>query len=210
MPNSVRILLIDDHVLVREGIARMLAAQPDLHVAGQAGTIEEAIGIIRKTAIDVVLLDVNLGSSRAGSFVSRARAAGFHGKVLVVTGGLSTTEAANLLGTGCSGIFLKHQPPRQLIERIRELAHGTEAPGPPTPEALEEYEAVSPPTLTPRERKVLPGVFAGRPNKEIAYGLGVSEPLVKRVVHDLFTKTGARSRSQSVRVALERYWRELE
>jgi DNA-binding NarL/FixJ family response regulator len=209
----IRLLLVDDHVLVREGIARLLSSQPDLKVVGEADTIEDGIRIIQKTPVDLVLLDVHLGKQPPRSFVELARAAGFTGKVLVVTAGVSKSEAESLLREGCSGIFLKHEPPSRLIERIRVVSKETRAPGVmPDEAALEEFAGnhVQYPPLTVREIDVLRRVVAGRTNKEIAYQLGVSEPLIKMVVHQLFDKAGVRSRSQLVRSALERYWRELE
>lgn len=214
MPDPIRILLIDDHALVREGIARLLAAQPDFRVAGEAATVDEGIEIVKRTPVDVVLLDINLGTHQGGAFLPMARAAGFSGKVLVVTAGISKLEAARLLQKGHSGIFLKHERPPLLIERIRALAAQEQAPaaqqarndGATPPEAGPEVIH----RFTARERQVLRDVFAGQSNKEIAFELHISEPLVKALVQQLFRKTGAHSRAQLVRIAMEKYWEALE
>ena len=211
MFNRVRILLIDDHALFREAIARVLAAQPDLEIVGECATVEEGIDIIKSTPLDLVLLDINLGSQQGGAFLNLAREAGFTGKILVVTAGVSRFEAARLLQKGCCGIFLKHERPQLLIERIRGIVNGTGTVS--RAENLEQVEAASQDIrrpLTRRERQVLRGVFGGRTNKEIAFELEVSEPLVKAVVQQLFTKTGVRNRSQLVRAAVEQYWKEVE
>lgn len=212
MPDPTRIMLLDDHALVRGGIARLLGAQPDFEIAGEAATIEEGIEIVQKAQVDLVLLDINLGSQQGGAFINLAREAGFRGKILVVTAGVSTIEAKRLAQRGCCGIFLKHQQPTLLIDRIRDIVAGREPPAEPAGEAVAGavLDDQARPLLTARESEVLRGVFAGRSNKEIAHALGISEPLVKAFVQQLFQKTGVRNRAQLVRMAIERYWEELE
>lgn len=214
VPEATKILLIDDHALFREAIARLLAAQSGIEVIGEGATVGEGLEIIKTTPVDVVLLDINLGFEQGGAFLNLARGAGFSGKVLVVTAGVSKIEASRLLQRGCAGIFLKHERPQLLIEKIRDIMQGVEADQPEEPAAVPAEtntggrEVQRP--LTPRERQVLCGVFSGRTNKEIAHKLGVSESLVKAFVQQLFLKTGVRSRAQLVRAAVERYWKELE
>jgi len=214
VPEAIQILLIDDHVLVREGIARLLAGQPDFRVAGEASTVDEGVEIVRQTPVDVVLLDINLGTHQGGAFLDLARAVGFSGKVLVVTAGVSKLEAARLLDKGHSGIFFKHESPPLLIERIRALASGeTILPFAAPDNGQSEFQNGSPTLRNPftaRERQVLQRVFAGLTNKEIASELEISEALVKAFVQQLFRKTGVRSRAQLVRVAMEKHWKDLE
>ena len=213
MPDPIRILLIDDHALVREGIARLLAAQPDFHVAGDVATVDEGLAIVRSTPVDVVLLDINLGTHQGGSFLDLARSAGFQGQVLVVTAGVSRIEAERLLRKGYSGIFLKHERPPVLIERIRTVVSGDTGSAMP-PEAtaaqLLENNNAALPHFTARELQVLRGVFAGLTNKEIAAELEISEPLVKAFLQQLFRKAGVHSRTQLVRIAMEKYWKYLD
>jgi len=207
-----RILLIDDHSLFREAIARLLGREPDFEIVGECATVDEGITVLRSSAVDVVLLDINLGLQQGGAFLPLARDAGFKGKILVVTAGVSRLEAGRLVERGCAGIILKQERPEVLIERIREITGqvGTAAAPPPVPETLGMPGADEPAPFTARERQVLRAVFAGQTNKEIAFKLGVSEPLVKAVLQQLFSKTGVRTRSQLVRIALERHWKELE
>ena len=212
MSPTTRILLIDDHSLFREAMARLLAAQPDFEIVGECASVEEGIGVIKRTPADIVLLDINLGFEQGGAFLNLARAEGYDGKVLVVTAGVSKLEAARLLERGCSGIIMKHERPQSLIERIRAVVSGVVQTDPELRRVTLEQVRALPQTapLTRRERQVLRGVFGGQTNKEIAFDLGVSEPLVKSVMQQLFTKTGVRNRSQLLRIALERYWKELE
>jgi two-component system, NarL family, nitrate/nitrite response regulator NarL len=207
-----RILLIDDHSLFREAIARLLGREEDFLVVGECATVDEGVTILKSTPVDVVLLDINLGLQQGGAFLPLARGLGFTGKVLVVTAGVSRLEAERLLGRGCAGIILKQERPQLLIERIRSITQ--EAPEAARPvdilAKLDSIQPDKPRPLTPRERQVLKGVFAGRTNKEIAFDLAISEPLVKSVIQQLFAKMNVRTRSQLVRVALEEHWKELE
>jgi DNA-binding NarL/FixJ family response regulator len=207
-----RILLIDDHSLFREAIARLLGREADFEIVGECATVDEGITVLGSSAVDVVLLDINLGLQQGGAFLPLARNAGFKGKILVVTAGVSRLEAGRLVERGCAGIILKQERPEVLIERIREITGqtGTAATPPPLPETLGTQGAEEPTSFTARELQVLRAVFAGQTNKEIAFKLGVSEPLVKAVLQQLFSKTGVRTRSQLVRIALERHWKELE
>lgn len=207
-----RILLIDDHSLFREAIARLLGREADFEIVGECATVDEGVAVLGSSAVDVVLLDIDLGLQQGGAFLPLARAAGFQGKILVVTAGVSRLEAARLVERGCAGIILKQERPEVLIERIRAITgrSGTDAAPPPLPETLGLQGVDEPAPFTAREIQVLRAVFAGQTNKEIAFTLGVSEPLVKAVLQQLFSKTGVRTRSQLVRIALERHWKELE
>ncbi len=209
----IRILLLDDHALFREGMARLLASEPDLEVAAHCAGVSDALAALASTRIDLVLLDVDLGGERGLDFLRRARESGFDGPVLVVTAGLGAGEASALLAQGAAGLFFKHDSAQLLAKGIRTVAEGR---------AWIDQQALSslvgvgstapraePRALTTREREVLKGVFDGFANKEIASQLMVSESAIKAVLQQLFPKTGVRTRSQLVRVALERYAREL-
>jgi len=213
VPAITRILIIDDHSLFREAIARLLGGEPDFQVVGECATVEEGIRLLREANADVVLLDINLGLQQGGAFLNLAWAQGFLGKVLVVTAGVSKVEAARLIERGCSGIILKHERPQLLVERIRALMKEPAVrPGTP-PSDFGQFDPsgeASARPFTPRERQILRAVFSGKTNKEIAHSLQVSEPLVKAVLQQLFAKTGVRTRSQLVRTAIERHWKDLE
>jgi two-component system, NarL family, nitrate/nitrite response regulator NarL len=213
VPAITRILLIDDHSLFREAIARLLGGEPDFQVVGECATVEEGISLLREANADVVLLDINLGLQQGGAFLNLAWAQGFLGKVLVVTAGVSKVEAARLIERGCSGIILKHERPQLLVERIRALMKEPAVRPGTQPSDFGQFDPsgeASARPFTPRERQILRAVFSGKTNKEIAHSLQVSEPLVKAVLQQLFAKTGVRTRSQLVRTAIERHWKELE
>jgi two-component system, NarL family, nitrate/nitrite response regulator NarL len=209
-----RIIIIDDHALFREVLAKALSMQPDFEVAGEFASSDEAVERIKKEPVDLVLLDINLGIEQGNSFVVRAQAAGYTGKVLVVTAGVSDREAAWLLHRGCSGIFLKNDPPDVLFERIREVMSGSSKMDPISLRAVlsqaEGRDLGLRKHLTQRECEVLRLVCEGLANKEIAQRLAVTENTVKGILQQLFAKAEVRSRAQLVRVAIERYWDQVE
>ena len=209
---KIRILLVEDQTLLREALARTLAGEPDFEIAGHCDRVDEAIQLVGQSRVDIVLLDINLGTDQGGAFISRARSAGFLGKILVVTAGIGEREAAWLLSRGCAGIFLKDQQPTILCERIREIVSGTGTMDETSVRALlsQMGAAEMPPRpLTPREREVLRCVCKGLTNKEIAALLAVSENTVKSFLQQLFSKLGVRTRSRLVALAIEQYWDDL-
>ena len=208
----IRLLILDDHALFRESLARLLAAEPDFEVAGQCGSVDEALRAVGSTDVDLVLLDLDLGSGRGADFMARARAAGFSGRILVVTAGLTESEAGQLLAQGASGIFFKEDSAALLAKGIRTVVDGEawidQRYLATILKSQRGEQAQRKPTFTRREREVLRGVFEGLANKEIAARLDISESSVKAALQQLFDKTGVRTRSQLVRIALERH-REL-
>src|ERR1022692_3218665 len=110
---AVRILLVDDHALFRESVARVLAAEPDIQIE-HCGSIREALQLLAQQRYHLVLLDHDLGSERASQFLPAARQSGFDGRVLVVTAWVSDTEGRRLMRQGVSGIFLKEGPLNQI------------------------------------------------------------------------------------------------
>jgi two-component system nitrate/nitrite response regulator NarL len=208
---NIRVLLIDDHALFRESVARLLQSEPGFEVVAHCGSGTEALQIMESSKeIDIVLLDLDLGQERGADFLDRLRNAHFDGKVLLVTADVNDSEVLGLIRKGISGVFMKHGSPALLIHGIRETMEGKALFGQDLlRRALESTEA---PTvdrrrskLTERERQVLSFVFEGLANKQIADRLQISETAVKASLQQLFAKTGVRTRSQLVRVALEQY-----
>src|SRR5215472_418575 len=204
----IRLLLLDDHVLFRESLSRLLASEPDFHMAGHVGTAAEALEVLRQQAVDVLLLDFDLGEDHGSRFITEARKAGYEGKILMVTAGMNANESSVALQMGASGIFLKHNSPATLAKAIllvaagelwvdqrviHLMADGVRRPVDPGFDKL----------LTEREQRVLRGIFEGLTNKEIAAQLGVTEGAVKATLQQLFQKGRVRTRSQLVRIALE-------
>jgi two-component system, NarL family, nitrate/nitrite response regulator NarL len=200
---QIRALLVDDHALFRESVARVLETEPELRVE-HCASIREALELLSSRPYDLVLLDHDLGSERASQFLPAARQAGFEGKVLIVTAWVSDTEARRLVRQGVSGIFLKQAPLSELVASIHAvMAGGTRLE--PSLEGAGHGTQGGTPGFNERQRKVLHFVLEGLSNKEIAWRLQISESYVKAILQSLFQKTGVRTRGQLVRVAFEQY-----
>jgi len=206
--DKIRILLLDDHALFREGLSRWLESEPNVEMAAGCAQLSEAMEALRKKPIDLVLLDYDLGRERGLEFIVGARKLGFKGKVLMVTAGMSDAESVEALRLGVSGIFLKHSPPALLAQAIRQIMAGDTWLDQGSIKALVEVakhpeRSTQSRPYTGREKQVLHGVFEGLTNKEIGAHLNISESSVKAALQQLFQKTGVRTRSQLVRIALE-------
>lgn len=214
MPEStttpIRILLLDDHALFRESLSRLLNAEPGLSVVLHCGTIREALDALRHQAIDLVLLDFDLGEDDGRQFLRAARQEGFPGKILVITAGIDSIATSELIRGGIAGVFRKHDSAELLAQGIREVMAGKvwldqELLHSALSAEQGDQRQDAAPSFTERERQVLSAVFEGLANKEIGVRLGVSESSVKATLQQLFSKTGVRTRSQLVRVVLEQY-----
>jgi DNA-binding NarL/FixJ family response regulator len=120
---TIRILIVDDHAMVREGLSRMLEKEADFRLAGNCATCREALPLLQQD-VNVVLLDVDLGGERALEFVDTARRLGFGGQILIVTAGISGPEAVQLIEAGVSGIMHKHRSTQLLCDTIRRIVAG--------------------------------------------------------------------------------------
>jgi DNA-binding NarL/FixJ family response regulator len=210
MPDQkANILLVDDHALFRDSVARFLDNESGFRVVGGCATIEEANRFLQSNVVDLVLLDFDLGQRDGIDFMRLAESTGYTGKILLVTAGVDQASAANLVKRGIAGVFLKHNSPAALIKAIREVLSGNvwfeQSYLKRIVSRTREEEPPRTRKLTEREQQVLIGVFEGLANKQIADRLEVSESSVKATLQQLFQKTGVRSRSQLVRIALEQY-----
>ncbi len=210
----IRILLVDDHQLFREGLARLLSAEPGLCLTAHCGTIPEAVAILSEEPIDLILLDIDLGLFEGTELLRHLPSTSFQGRVLVITGGVNETRARELMSLGVAGIFLKHSSPALLSQSIKQVMEGWTWVDHNSMRILlghQEKETGHRPRrpFTSREKQVMRLVLQGRQNKEIAAQLDISESAAKATMQQLFNKTGVRTRSQLVRVALEQYRDEL-
>ncbi|MEQ1886465.1 MAG: response regulator transcription factor [Bryobacteraceae bacterium] len=211
----IRIFVVDDHALVREGLLRLLSADDTLEIVGFADSIQNTLAkidgdgdhpAIGLDGIDVLILDYDLGTENAIPLVSTLKERGFPGRILIVTAGLPNKDALELIRIGVSGIFHKKHPPEDLHKNIKEVAAGKFLIDQGYFQSLvESSDGMSKPAAqySERDKQILRMILEGCPNKEIAANLKVSESAVKASLQGLFAKTGVRTRGQLVRVALE-------
>lgn len=206
---AIRILIVDDHAMFREGLAGLLEKETDMSVVAKCETASEALVRVVTAQPSMILLDFDLGSERAMDFVTEAANQGFTGKILIVTAGVSNQEAIQLVRAGVAGILHKHNTPETLCGTIRKVARGEvsiEADYLKTLfETIDETKRAGRSQLTDRDRTVLRGILHGLANKEIGARLQISEGAVKGSLRQLFQKLGVRTRAQLVKVALDQY-----
>lgn len=209
--NRVRLVLLDEHGLFRASLARLLAAESGFEVIGECGTSAEALEMLCGSPVDIVLLGFDFGPEHANDFISAARKAGYQGRFLIVSGAVEAERSAMALKFGASGIFMKSEAADRLIQAIRIIATGAVWIDQKIIQLLADQCLNQPRrgdqkfggALEDREQKVLLGIIGGLTNRKIADGMGVSESIVKNILQRLFSRTGVRTRSQLVRLALE-------
>jgi two-component system NarL family response regulator len=190
-----RIVIIDDHPVVREGLAAALTRQGQLEVAGAFGSAEEYFEA--RPDADVVLLDLELPGMSGVEAVERIDA-----PVLILTAYAVDEEIEAVLRAGASGYLLKGAAVEEIERAIRSVAAGQTWIDPRVAVRLVAFSRA--PRLTARERDVLGHLSSGRANKEIAASLGISERTVKFHVTSILTKLGAENRTQALAIAHER------
>src|ERR1700675_3089529 len=121
---SIQLLLVDDHILFRESLRRLLTSDGGFDVVGDCGTTGEACAIVERCTIDVILLDFDLAGTPASQCIPALRRAGYEGQILIVTAGMTADESTMALRLGASGIFLKQNSPSMLTQAIRLVAGG--------------------------------------------------------------------------------------
>ncbi len=211
MSSEIRLLIIDDHSLFREGLARLLAAEPGFQIVGTCAHLADARQLLDSEQVDLVLLDYDLETEQGTQFLNEARTRTTKPKVLMVTAGMNSAGMLNVMEEGASGIFLKHSPPAQLAEAIRRVMEGEMWLDPRAVKPVVQGVACSAEqrqmksSLSEREKAVLKGVLEGASNKRIGVTLHMSESSVKAALQQLYGKTGVRTRSQLVRLAFERH-----
>jgi DNA-binding NarL/FixJ family response regulator len=201
-PRRIKLVLLHDHVLFRESLARLLASEADFELLAECSKPSEALKSLKASKADVLL--IGLGMAR--EFIPSARKARYRGKSLVVAREIDATASALVLKSGASGIFVESDSSSRLIQAIRRVANGEAWVDQQVIQLLAErypqYEDRWWGGLTERERTVLSGVVDGLSNRKIGTQIGVSESTIKAALQQLFNKAGVRTRSQLVRIAL--------
>ena len=199
---AIRILTVDDHPLLREGIAAVLEGQPDMVLIGQAINGREAIESYRRHRPDVTLMDLRMPDMSGIEAITAIRAEFPNARIIVLTTYAGDVQAAGALKAGASGYLLKNLVRSELLETIRLVHAGKRRV--PAEIATEIAEHVADDALTEREIQVLRRVAAGKSNKVIAAELDISEGTVKTHMKSILPKLDASDRTHAVMIALKR------
>ncbi|MEO6199716.1 MAG: response regulator transcription factor [Cryobacterium sp.] len=203
---TIRIVIVDDHPVVRAGLRALIDGQDDLAVVGEASDLESAQRTVTLDRPDLVLMDLSLGIGAGGAEVTaRLRALTEAPEVLVLTTYDTEADVLRALDAGARGYLLKDAPPDELFSAIRATARG-ETSLAPTVAAMLVRRASSPksPVITEREVEVLELLSTGLVNKELARALLVSEATVKSHLSHIYGKLGVDTRAGAVAAAIER------
>jgi two-component system response regulator DevR len=207
MPTTpLRVLLVDDHEVVRSGIRHMLSAESDIAVVGEAGSAREAISEAERVVPDVVVMDVRLGDGNGVEATREIRARRPATQVLMLTAHDDDEALFSSIMAGAAGYVLKNVRGSDLIDAIRRVAAGQSLLDPAvTARVLERIRGRERPPelrrLSSRERDILGLIAEGCTNREIATRLGLTEPTVKTYVSRLFTKLDIQRRAQAAVLA---------
>lgn len=201
---TIRVVVVDDHAVVRAGLTQLLAAAPGIEVVGDAGDGDEALTVVAATAPDVVLMDLQMPGTDGVAATRRITAEHPGSQVLVLTSFSDGERILSALDAGAVGYLLKDADPAEMVQGIHAV-HAGESPI--HPRAARELllarsrgsrgDAGAEPGLTPREREVLRLVSTGLANKQIARRLGISERTVKAHLTAVFQRIGVADRTQA-------------
>lgn len=207
----IRVLLADDHEIVRLGLRSVLEGAEDIDVVGEVATAEAAVSAAQACGIDVILMDLRFGAGVEGTRVmggaeatAQIRSAmATPPKVLVVTNYDTDADILGAIEAGAVGYLLKDAPPHELLSAVRSTAEGDSALSPIVADRLMTRVRTPRTSLTPRELEVLQLVAAGASNRQIGQDLMLSEATVKSHLVHIYDKLGVRSRTSAVAAARE-------
>lgn len=199
MSERVKVVLVDDHAVVRRGLTDLLSSTSDVEVVGMAADGEEALGVVESTRPDVVLMDLQMPGTDGVAATRRIVAAVPGAQVLVLTSFSDSERILAALDAGAVGYLLKDADPDDVIDGVRAVARGE---SPLHPRAARELlvsrqRPADRPPLTPREADVLRLVRQGLANKQIGRRLGISERTVKAHLTSAFQRIGVQDRTQA-------------
>ncbi|HEX8881206.1 MAG TPA: response regulator transcription factor [Candidatus Acidoferrum sp.] len=201
-PARIRVFSVDDHPLLREGLAAIIDSQPDMLMVAQASTAEEAIQQFRTHRPDVTLMDLRLPDKSGIEAMAAVRVEFPEAKFIMLTTFEGDVEIQRALEAGARAYLLKTMPPKELVEVIRQVHAGKKRVPPQVAAKLAEH--LSDEDLTAREIEVLSQIAGGNRNRDIAEKLFITEETVKVHIKHIMDKLGASDRTQAVAIGLRR------
>lgn len=206
MSTSIRLLLCDDHAVVRAGLRALLSSADGIEVVGEAATGEEALAMAARLDPDVVLMDLQLDGGMDGVTATRRLTAGEGAgpRVLVLTMFDTDADITRAIEAGATGYLLKAEQPEELFTAIRDAASGRSTLSAPVADRLLTRLRSPRPALSAREQDILAQLALGLGNREIARALFISEATVKTHLGRIYGKLGVETRAGAVAVAKER------
>ncbi|WP_308407097.1 response regulator transcription factor [Streptomyces sp. APSN-46.1] len=203
--NPLRIVVVDDHTVMRAGVVALLAAEPTIEIVGEAGDGREAIGLVERLEPDVALIDLRMPVLDGASATAEILAGRPRTRVLILTTYDTDEEIERAVEAGAIGYLLKDTTREQLVEAIHSAARGETVLAPRVAQRLvAKMRRPAPPALTAREIDVLNAVADGLSNVEIGRRLVIAEATVKTHLLRVFAKLDVSDRTHAVVVALER------
>ena len=201
-PNLIRILTVDDHPLLREGIAFLVKSQPDMELVAEASDGEEAIEQFRRHRPDVTLMDLRMPNLNGTEAISRIRNEFPDAKIIVLSTYAGDVQVLRAIKAGARGYIVKGHVHRELLEAIRSVHAGHKRIPPDIAAELAEHAADD--ELSSREIDVIRLIGVGNANKQIADKLSIGETTVKSHITNILSKLGANDRAHAVTIALRR------
>ncbi len=202
MTAPIRVLIADDHAVIREGLAAMIARQSDMQVVAEAADGAQAVELARAHQPDVILIDLRMPNLDGVVAITQIRSDRPQARVIVLTTYDDDEDIYRALRAGAMAYLLKDTPREELLDTIRAV-HAGQKRIPPNV-AVKLAERILAPELTGRELEVLKLIVAGKSNKEIGAALSISEGTVKVHVNNILGKLGMNDRTQAVTAALQR------
>jgi len=201
-PTKIRVLCVDDHPLLREGIAAMINNQPDMILVAEAASGSEGIQKFREVQPDITLMDLRLPDMSGIDSLIAIRTEFSEARIVMLTTFEGDVEIQRALEAGARGYLLKSMPPRELVDVIRQVHAGRKRVPPEVAAHLAEH--MSDEELTGREIDVLRHIAGGNRNRDIAEQLFISEETVKVHIKHIMEKLGASDRTQAVAIGVRR------
>jgi len=201
-PKLIRILTVDDHALLRKGIAALVNAEPDMKLVGEASNGHEAIEMFRQHHPDVTLMDLQMPDLNGAEAIARIHSEFPNARIVVLTTYTGDAQVLRALRAGARGYLLKGHVHRELLDTIRAVHAGQKRIPPDVAAALAEHATDD--ALTEREIDVLRLIATGNSNKLIADQLSIGEATVKSHVTNILSKLGANDRAHAVTIGVKR------